>query len=75
MNWFLCVIPLFQEHSVEEPLSRPPGALFQVGSGSKGDMNEKIPEPISEFCKSLSQNVIVNLEVISTVYEGIQDAG
>jgi len=35
------------EHSVEEPLSRPPGALFQVGSGSKGDMNEKIPEPIS----------------------------
>lgn len=37
------------EHSLKEPLSRPPGALFQVGSGLKGDQSEKIPEPISEF--------------------------
>lgn len=36
------------EHSLKEPLSRPPGALFQVGSGLKGDQSEKIPEPISE---------------------------
>lgn len=37
------------EHSLEEPLSRPPGALFQAGSGSKGEkVAEKIPEPIGE---------------------------
>lgn len=36
------------EHSLEEPLSRPPGALFQVGSGLKHETSEKIPEPISE---------------------------
>ncbi|KAG0553532.1 hypothetical protein KC19_12G018300 [Ceratodon purpureus] len=36
------------EHSLEEPLSRPPGSLFQVGSGVKNDKSEKIPEPIKE---------------------------
>lgn len=49
----------FQVHSMEEPLSRPPGALFQVGSGAAklGEKNDNIPEPISEF-----STIIVNLE-------------
>lgn len=49
----------FQAHSIEEPLSRPPGALFQVGSGSGklGEKKENIPEPISEF-----STIIFNLE-------------
>jgi len=48
MNWFVCVIPLFQEHSMEAFLSGPAGALFQVGSGLEGDMNEKRPELFSD---------------------------